>query len=910
MKTATGRARGEMTIRVLAALIFLLLLHTTQISASSAREYLSEYHLNFADTPLYSWSEKELIYLANRVHHLPYRLKTFLKQEKFTFTKRSQPIPIKTDIIEDLSNLEAGEIPIYSQKEWESIQPSELNEIERENYNFLKSNQILYFQSDKTDETSLSNLTREVLRKILLDFNRPRKISQSSNWMRFSGWNGDAENQSVYGYAHPVGLISPEEDFASFAARFIEPTVTLYENTIKCLTPDKYDFLQSVFPDFQTYLNHPDFKQQGIVCPDLNSDFAHNVRFKDIHTGEIIHLGPINDKTVEGFELFYATPGDKEISEIAGHLLLRMKLNNNPYAKSAGIENPYDLTIAILADTSLPQQKSKPEKERLLPVVCETPQDHENDTEIGLDTIIQALKGLTGGLRTIFQIDTLQYSIYHYTQMSNRSLIRYKLNLTESQKKALIRKLYYSQKNYKTPYYFFHKNCGSILIRLIGEALNEQDLMKYNVLASPPNSLLAILKEKKLITPVFPKFHSFTSEAQIAQDLIKQELVLLKTAYPYIKWPESTLFFEDDETIRTAAYKQLTSITNQHPESMQGIITILKLSQKAELIFTWKEDECLEFSTPVKKQTRQELRYLMSNPTSATPIDLERWIQNTETLEEQKDNQLGSNHTRLMSFKTGVGVHHYGPSDDRSYFLIGGSIYRQDAGDLSNLTMQFGTNVKLGTLNLEYSIEDDQYILGRFDLIGLEIDKIKERRHHIPDIVDADRKLGMGFTLLDMKKRSYPFDLSSTILVEGRIFTNIVSSRNNMNHISIATGFGIESFWNNDSLVEKRIYNHQTALLRNPWTLKSQLTLGENHSAQLQFTLNQTNFFPINTNFYTENLFKQNEYTLNILYIIQGLFSSDLIITGKWQRTVKENDYLKSDVSWNTLEMGVELARW
>ncbi len=96
----------------------------------------------------------------------------------------------------------------------------------------------------------------------------------------------------------------------------------------------------------------------------MDEGLLDDIEFYSPANGEKVDIGPINMQTVTGFELLYATPGTGDASEIAGHLLLRIKLDNNPGADNSGIQNPHDLVISFLANTrdqTSHKQEPKPE---------------------------------------------------------------------------------------------------------------------------------------------------------------------------------------------------------------------------------------------------------------------------------------------------------------------------------------------------------------------------------------------------------------------------------------------------------------------------------------------------------------------------------------------------------------------
>ena len=104
----------------------------------------------------------------------------------------------------------------------------------------------------------------------------------------------------------------------------------------------------------------------GLVIASTAGDpgFLDDLVFFDVRNGKPVAMGAVTPETVSGFELLYATPGTGDISEIAGHLLLRVKLRNNPRAEAQGIENPHDLVISFLADT----EAGKPVRPAQVPI--------------------------------------------------------------------------------------------------------------------------------------------------------------------------------------------------------------------------------------------------------------------------------------------------------------------------------------------------------------------------------------------------------------------------------------------------------------------------------------------------------------------------------------------------------------
>lgn len=81
------------------------------------------------------------------------------------------------------------------------------------------------------------------------------------------------------------------------------------------------------------------------LTPLIAEDLASGFRFTSLRTGRAFDPGPVTAETVTGFEVLYATSGTGDIAEIAGHLLLRVKLTPGPEGESR------DLVVSFLAAT-------------------------------------------------------------------------------------------------------------------------------------------------------------------------------------------------------------------------------------------------------------------------------------------------------------------------------------------------------------------------------------------------------------------------------------------------------------------------------------------------------------------------------------------------------------------------------
>jgi len=299
-------------------------------------------------------------------------------------------------------------------------------------------------------------LKNQELYKTLKQYDQEFKISQTKEWRNLTGWEENifsfySNNQDNRIFASKKKIYSPQEDFIDFAMSYIDPQTSSIEESIKCRTPKKYAFMKQLFSPFVSKL-----EQKNIICTPIDSGFLNDLEFIDPLSGGVIDFGPINAQSVTGFELLYAMPGTSDISEIAGHLLLRIKINNNPLAQELGIENPKDLVISFLANTKKKKHKPLKIRKKCTKSWFELLDTNNEDFDF-FDSIAQPLKGLSGYFLTTMDIQTLGQTIKHYTIEENRTLLRFKLNLSHQQKKDLLEHLYNVKKTIKHNIIFLHK---------------------------------------------------------------------------------------------------------------------------------------------------------------------------------------------------------------------------------------------------------------------------------------------------------------------------------------------------------------------------------------------------------------------------------------------------------------------
>ncbi len=621
------------------------------------------------------------------------------------------------------------------------------------------------------------------LYKELLEFDKQYKISTSKKWLELSGWEKDIigygpENQDIRGFASKEALNSPREDFISFAMEYINPSSSTIEDSIKCRTPNKYKFIKKLFKDFISPLEHKD-----IVCYTIDRGFLNDLIFIDPLSFTPINFGDINPDTVKGFELLYATPGTSDAAEIAGHLLLRIKLDNNPEAKKQGIENPNDIVVSFLADTKQKEKKKEQNKPKIKKE-CKKNWFNLVDSENYelISSIDQSLRGLFGGFLTVMDRQTLKQTIKNYTIEEDRNLLRFELILTEDQKKSLLNRLFNAKKNYKARYYFFDQNCASVLVKVIGEGIKVKEISEFSPIVSPPNTLVALFTRNGLAKPIYPSFYSYRKKAYMSQDLIKKFHKKLQDKYKNITFPKISKILSDKENERLEFVKNLELIYKREPLLADELWEMSNLIQEAEMVYEYKDMICENYTSKVSAETREFLKNLRKNIDRNKSIDLDKLTKSYYQSKEEKLYKEGEHHSQLLTFAIGLGSY-----NDEYITHIDTSFTKQNMGSFSNISMQRSSAVELGHFSINLSKENN---LHSWQIKSLSIQKIQERLLYTPNYFSTAGSLGFGINVLNYKGNKEKNHFRGTLL-GGELLFNLTSSQNYNSHLFLSTGLDL-----------------------------------------------------------------------------------------------------------------------
>ncbi len=505
-------------------------------------------------------------------------------------------------------------------------------------------------------------------------------------------------------------------------------------------------------------------------------------QFTDIRNNRILDMPIVDASQVEGYEILYATPGTGDIAEIAGHLLLRVHLKDVPEEQ--------DLVLSFLADTGNPPMpgNSKPvlsdcRKRNWLNIM----QAPTSEDESPWSSIAQSLRGLGGGFPVTMDIQTFAYTLKSYTVEQDRTLLRYKLILSDAQRENLTHTLIDFKNRPPIHYYFFHQNCGSVLVRVVGEGIDKKSISDFSPWVSPPHSLCALLIREGFAERVTPDFYSTRAQGDLYRKWFQEQYPTWVADNPNLPWPNLNDFLSPDVKTRVIAIQQLEAVYISDPNLSSLLLAMGPLLQQMELSTDVKSGLCRDLTSQATTAAREFQVELMRTFPTATPENI---YQHHFPLHPPPTHFSGSDHTGLFAIETGpVWL------EDHAGWMLSGTLLQQQMGSRSERAMQRAGELTLG--RAEFVFDNDS--LQEWQVTGLALKKFRERLGRVSSGLFSTQGWGLGLSVIDVQKRSIGPEIQGQIAgISG--WVNVISSSTNRQYLVI--GSGLDAGWSHDSLTD------------------------------------------------------------------------------------------------------------
>ena len=308
-------------------------------------------------------------------------------------------------------------------------------------------------------ETNFNNpyfLKKEVQRKIGFLFgqivDKKYKYSTYKTWHLINRWKTpfsdiltwkySSGNQNQQGFVTPDAMTSPARDFIEFFSHYFVPDENFRnvppDESIRCRLPAHTDFLENSISDMDSEFKSPVLKKNP-VCTSFE---------KWAEIDKIDHI-----------EIILASPSAVFVGSLFGHVFLRIV----PPSEKTVDAISYTKTFGFVADSYGPIEADP----------------------------LYAVKGILGDFRADLTYEPFQNFYSKYIIHENRSMTRYRLNISRTQIRKLMIRLWNIKNNGFYKYYFFSENCGSMLLDTVNSILPEKEQILYpNIQSSMPTSTM------------------------------------------------------------------------------------------------------------------------------------------------------------------------------------------------------------------------------------------------------------------------------------------------------------------------------------------------------------------------------------------------------------------------------------
>ncbi|HEY7374659.1 MAG TPA: DUF4105 domain-containing protein [Polyangia bacterium] len=294
------------------------------------------------------------------------------------------------------------------------------------------------------------DVARQVALAVAYGFDRTAGWSDDPAWRALNGWQRSLAhplrprpgNLHEAAFIAPRGGRSPRWDLAAFAVALWLDAGQGGDGGVGCRLLSQAAFVRR-------RLGPPGAAPGDAAPPGACPDFE---RWADL------------DRLAD-VEVVLATPSTAMVASLFGHVFLRLVYRDD----EGGTPLHVSWTIAFLAD---------------------------NDVPFGVDRFY-ALKGIAGAYTASLHERAFLDAYREYVVLEGRDLRRWRLDLTAAERRALMQRLWTVKNAGRYSYYFFRRNCATLMLDLVEQAragpapdAPRASIDPPGLFAAPPASLL------------------------------------------------------------------------------------------------------------------------------------------------------------------------------------------------------------------------------------------------------------------------------------------------------------------------------------------------------------------------------------------------------------------------------------
>ncbi|HEY8209056.1 MAG TPA: DUF4105 domain-containing protein [Myxococcaceae bacterium] len=258
---------------------------------------------------------------------------------------------------------------------------------------------------------------RALVHAVVRRWDQARRWSEGADFRQLSGWSWmGAGNTYAWAYSRRRGQASPALDLATLAEEALVPgpAPQVDDAAPACVQPSRWHWLSD-------QLRHDGLLDQPLLrdCPAFEA-WA-------------------DEPSLETLEILYVAASGRAVESLFGHVLLRLVRRDDP----SRVRGPsFDTQVQLVALTGA--ERPGPE---------------------------YAWRGLTGGYQLALITTTFGDLRRELLEGEQRGIRRFRLNLTASERRRALERIWELERVGYSRYFFFGHNCADALVDLVDAAL-------------------------------------------------------------------------------------------------------------------------------------------------------------------------------------------------------------------------------------------------------------------------------------------------------------------------------------------------------------------------------------------------------------------------------------------------------